>query len=118
MLGEFPSAISRYLDSNRAEGYLPLRVDILVSIRYIAVLGLQPAALSGRGQGVHPRVSIRYIAVLGLQQGVSLEVLALWDVSIRYIAVLGFQLPERIYRYRMVLPVSIRYIAVLGFQHL
>ena len=64
-------------------------------------------------------VSIRYIAVLGFQR----DYYPIWDrrcelVSIRYIAVLGFQPPTRISRERFLSQVSIRYIAVLGFQRL
>ena len=39
---EFQSAISRYLVSNPEGGVITVQLSLTVSIRYIAVLGLQP----------------------------------------------------------------------------
>ena len=138
----FPSAISRYLVSNRHHRVHPVVDTRNVSIRYIAVLGFQPLGTVltcqswidcfhplyrgtwfPTGSDVYGRrnefvVSIRYIAVLGFQQPAG----GAWyrsdcRVSIRYIAVLGFQLLEAEPVQALLREVSIRYIAVLGFQH-
>ena len=61
----FPSAISRYLVSNK-ERLQATPPRFQVSIRYIAVLGFQHE--HKKGSQARRDVSIRYIAVLGFQQ--------------------------------------------------
>ena len=116
MLGEFPSAISRYLVSSQWESRNLRDADCIVSIRYIAVLGFQqrqewsPWALPY----MFPSAISRYL-VSNLKS-------ILRDIG-------GILFPSAISRYlvsnsrdggssplRPIL-VSIRYIAVLGFQH-
>ena len=64
---EFPSAISRYLVSNKELKNADPRARY-VSIRYIAVLGSQ-RGVRRKLFVMYAYVSIRYIAVLGSQQG-------------------------------------------------
>ena len=138
-LFSFPSAISRYLVSNKELKNADPRARY-VSIRYIAVLGFQPPWSTQRNH-FSSLVSIRYIAVLGFQQVALVapvdefkfpsaisrylvpnvlhkpfELPACYLVSIRYIAVLGSQQKLKKRLCRTSLCVSIRYIAVLDFQ--
>ena len=90
MLGEFPSAISRYLVSNRPTRGHPIHCQPHVSIRYIAVLGFQHwikllATLVMMFQSAISRyLDSNYLKALGYRTSIVY-------VSIRYIAVLGFQ---------------------------
>ena len=86
----------------------------MVSIRYIAVLGFQPAR--ARLWTRLPAVSIRYIAVLGFQP--SEEVFEA-DLDYRFPSAISRYLVSNNQRHGMNVvqaAVSIRYIAVLGFQ--
>ena len=90
---KFPSAISRYLVSNTTLVGMTV-VQAAVSIRYIAVLGFQPAATNVAVRlcrtGFHPLYRGTWFPTGDAFVSFVREV-----VSIRYIAVLGFQLAER-----------------------
>ena len=138
----FQSAISRYLVSNdeiktvssffdscfnplyRGTWFPTLRSIVLetidndVSIRYIAVLGFQPADETTTlppGTVFQSAIS-RYLVSNVAATAAALVLTAGAFVSIRYIAVLGFQRSAPKPTPSSSKTVSIRYIAVLGFQ--
>ena len=93
-ISKFPSAISRYLVSNRFRTTRPCCWRC-VSIRYIAVLGFQQVIVKKDDDpfAVFPSAISRYL--VSNKAGDKIDFLRA-PVSIRYIAVLGFQLGEGI----------------------